>query len=358
MQIRKAAVLGAGTMGAQIAAHLANAGVPCLLLDIVPKEPSAEEKAKGLGLDSKIVRNRIAQAGLDAAKKARPAAFFSPERTDLVTVGKFDDDVAKLKDCDWVIEAIIENLEIKRSLYERIEPHLKPEAIVSSNTSGIPIQALAEGRGEAFRKRFLGTHFFNPPRYLHLLELIRTPDTAGEVSWFVSGFCDRMLGKGVVYAKDTPNFIGNRIGTFAMLDGIKVMVEGGYTPEEVDAITGTVIGHAKSATFRTIDIVGLDIAAHVASNLYDAVATDEKRETFKLPPVIEKMVEKRLLGDKTKGGFFKKAGDEILTLDLNTFDYRPRMKPKFASLEAAKNIESLEERLPILVYAKDRAGEY
>jgi len=358
MQIRKAAVLGAGTMGAQIAAHFANAGVPCLLLDIIPKEPNAEEKAKGLGLDSKIVRNRIAQAGLDAAKKARPAAFFSPERADLVTVGNLDDDLAKLKECDWVIEAIIENLEIKRALYERIEPHLKPEAIVSSNTSGIPIQALAEGRGEAFRKRFLGTHFFNPPRYLHLLELIRTPETAGEVSCFVSGFCDRVLGKGIVYAKDTPNFIGNRIGTFAMLDGIRMMVEGGYTPEEVDAITGTVIGHAKSATFRTIDIVGLDIAAHVASNLYDAVATDEKRETFKLPEVIEKMVERRLLGDKTKGGFFKKAGDEILTLDLNTFEYRPRMKPKFASLEAAKNIESLEERLPMLVYAKDRAGEY
>jgi len=188
--------------------------------------------------------------------------------------------------------------------------------------------------------------------------LIRTPETAGEVSCFVSGFCDRVLGKGIVYAKDTPNFIGNRIGTFAMLDGIRMMVEGGYTPEEVDAITGTVIGHAKSATFRTIDIVGLDIAAHVASNLYDAVATDEKRETFKLPEVIEKMVERRLLGDKTKGGFFKKAGDEILTLDLNTFEYRPRMKPKFASLEAAKNIESLEERLPMLVYAKDRAGEY
>ena len=358
MQIRKAAVLGAGVMGAQIAAHLANAGIPCLLLDIVPKELNPDEKAKGLSLESKAVRNRIAQAGLDGAKKARPAAFFSPERADLVAVGNFDDDLAKLKECDWIVEAIIENLEIKRSLYAKIEPHLKPEAIVSSNTSGIPIAALAEGRGEGFRKRFLGTHFFNPPRYLHLLELIRTPDTAGEVSCFMSGFCDRVLGKGVVYAKDTPNFIGNRIGTFAMLDGIRVMIDGGYTPEEVDALTGTVIGHAKSASFRTIDIVGLDTAAHVARNLYEAVATDEKRESFKLPEVIEKMVERRLLGDKTKGGFFKKVGDEILTLDLNTFEYRPRMKPKFASLEAARNIDDLTERLRTLVYAKDRAGEY
>ncbi|HZN11534.1 MAG TPA: 3-hydroxyacyl-CoA dehydrogenase family protein, partial [Blastocatellia bacterium] len=358
MQIKRAAVLGAGVMGAQIAAHLANAGVPCLLLDIAPKELTPEEQARGLTLESRAVRNRVAQAGLEAAQKAKPAAFFSPELSGLVTIGNFEDDLPKLKECDWVIEAIVENLEIKRDLYARVEPHLHPEAIVSSNTSGIPIARLAEGRGENFRCRFLGTHFFNPPRYLHLLELIRTPETAGEVSCFVSGFCDRALGKGIVYAKDTPNFIGNRIGTFAMLNGIQAMLEGGYTTEEVDALTGTVIGHAKSASFRTLDVVGLDTAVNVARNLYAAVAGDERRETFRVPEVLERMVERRLLGDKTKGGFSKKVGDEILTLDLETLEYRPRQKPKFASLDAAKGIEDLGERLRTLVYAKDRAGEY
>jgi 3-hydroxyacyl-CoA dehydrogenase len=358
MQIRRAAVLGAGVMGAQIAAHLANAGVPCLLLDIVPRELTKEEAALGLTLESPRVRNRVSQAGLDAARKARPAAFFSPEAADLISTGNFDDDLPRLKDCDWVIEAIIENLDIKRDLYSRLEPHLHPEAIVSSNTSGIPIGKLVEGRGESFRRRFLGTHFFNPPRYLHLLELIPTPETAGEVSCFISGFCDRALGKGIVYARDTPNFIANRIGTFAMLDGIRVMIEGGYSIEEVDALTGTLIGHARSATFRTMDIVGLDTAVHVARNLYDSVPDDEKREVFKVPEGLEKMVASRLLGDKTKGGFFKKAGDEILTLDLTTLEYRARQKPKFASVEAAKNVDNLEERLRALVYAKDRAGEF
>ncbi len=358
MQIRRAAVLGAGVMGAQIAAHLANAGVPCLLLDIVPRELTPEETALGLTLESPRVRNRIAQAGLDAARKARPAAFFSPEAAALVSVGNFEDDLPRLRECDWIIEAIIENLEIKRNLYSRLEPNLQPDAIVSSNTSGIPIAKLAEGRSDNFRQRFLGTHFFNPPRYLHLLELIPTPDTAGEVSCFIAGFCDRVLGKGVVYARDTPNFIANRIGTFAMLDGIRVMLEGGYTVEEVDALTGTLIGHAKSATFRTMDIVGLDTAVHVAKNLFENVPEDEKRDVFKVPEVLEKMVERRLLGDKTKGGFFKKAGDEILTLDLTTLEYRPREKPKFGSVEAAKNLESLEERLRALVYARDRGGDF
>jgi len=358
MQIKKAAVLGAGVMGAQIAAHIANAGIPCLLLDIVPRELTPEEQAKRLTLESPAVRHRIAQAGLEAAKKAKPAAFFSPEVAELVSVGNFEDDLPRLKDCDWVVEAVVENLEIKRSLFARVEPHLHPEAIVSSNTSGIPIAALAEGRSENFRRRFLGTHFFNPPRYLHLLELIRTPETAGEVSCFMSGFCDRVLGKGIVYAKDTPNFIANRIGTFAMLDGIKVMLEGGYTIEEVEALTGPVIGHPKSASFRTLDIVGLDTAVHVANNLYANTPGDEQRETFRVPELLQRMVERKLLGDKTKGGFFKKAGDEILTLDTQTLEYRPRQKAKFASLDAAKNIERLDERLRALVYAKDRAGEY
>jgi 3-hydroxyacyl-CoA dehydrogenase len=358
MQIKKAAVLGAGVMGAQIAAHLANAGIPCRLLDIVPKELTPEEQAKGLTLDSPAVRNRIAQAGLEAAKKAKPAAFFSPELAELVRVGNFEDDLPRLKECDWILEAVIENLEIKRALFARLEPHLHAEAIVSSNTSGIPIAALAEGRAENFRRRFLGTHFFNPPRYLHLLEVIRTPETAEEVVAFISDFCDRALGKGIVYAKDTPNFIANRIGTFAMLDGLRVALDGDYTFEEVDALTGTVIGHAKSASFRTLDIVGLDTAVHVANNLYASTPADEKRETFRVPELLEKMVARRMLGDKTKGGFFKKAGAEILTLDPQQLEYRPRQKARFASLDAAKGIDQLEQRLRALIYAPDRAGEF
>ncbi len=358
MQIKRAAVLGAGVMGAQIAAHLANAGFPCLLLDIVPSALTPEEQSKGLTLESRAVRNRLAQAGLDAALKAKPAAFFSPEAAGLVAVGNFEDDLPKLKTCDWVIEAIVENLEIKRSLYERIEPHLGAEAIVTSNTSGIPLASLAEGRSDKFRRRFLGTHFFNPPRYLHLMEIIAQPDTDVEVTSFIADFTDRALGKGVVYAKDTPGFVANRIGNFAMLDAINVMLEQGLTFEEVDALTGTVIGHAKSASFRTLDIVGLDTAANVARNLYNSLPNDEKRETFKLPEFLEKMVERRLLGDKSKGGFFKKVGDEITTLDTSTFEYRERQKPKFASLDAAKQMAELEDRLKALIYAKDRAGEF
>ncbi len=358
MQIKKAAVLGAGVMGAQIAAHLANAGIPCLLLDIAPKELTPEEQAKGLTLESRAIRNRIAQAGFDAAQKAKPAAFFVADAAKLVTVGNFEDDLPKLKDCDWIIEAIVEKLEIKRSLYERIEPHLKPEAIITSNTSGIPLVSLAEGRSDNFRKRFLGTHFFNPPRYLHLMEIITQPETDPEVTKFIADFTDRKLGKGVVYAKDTPGFVANRIGNFSMLNAFNVMGELGLSFEEVDALTGTVIGHAKSASFRTLDVVGLDTAYNVAKNLYNSLPNDEKRESFKVPAFMEAMVERRLLGDKTGGGFYKKVGKDITTLDLNTFEYRPQQKAQFASLSAAKQIESLPERLRSLVYAQDKAGEF
>ncbi|MEO6725818.1 MAG: 3-hydroxyacyl-CoA dehydrogenase NAD-binding domain-containing protein [Blastocatellia bacterium] len=358
MQIKKAAVLGAGVMGAQIAAHLANAGLPCLLLDIAPKELTPDEQAKGLTLDSRAVRNRIAQAGFDAAQKAKPAAFFIADAANLVTVGNFEDDLPKLKDCDWVIEAIVEKLEIKRSLYERIEPHLKPEAIITSNTSGIPLASLAEGRSDNFRRRFLGTHFFNPPRYLHLMEIITQPETDAEVTKFIADFTDRKLGKGVVYAKDTPGFVANRIGNFSMLNAFNVMGELGLSFEEVDALTGTLIGHAKSASFRTLDVVGLDTAYNVAKNLYASLPDDEKRESFKVPAFMEQMVERRLLGDKTSGGFYKKVGKDITTLDLNTFEYRPQQKAQFASLSATKQIDSLPERLRSLVYAEDKAGEF
>lgn len=358
MQIKKAAVLGAGVMGAQIAAHLANAGIPCLLLDIAPKELTPEEQAKGLTLEHPIVRNRIANAGLEGAKKAKPAAFFSPEAASLISTGNFDNDLPKLKDCDWIVEAIIENLDIKRALYEKVEPHLHAQAVITSNTSGIPLSSLAEGHGDNFRRNFLGTHFFNPPRYLHLMEIITQPETDPDVTKFIADFTDRTLGKGIVYAKDTPGFIANRIGNFGMLNGLNVMMEQGLTIEEVDALTGTVIGHAKSASFRTLDVVGLDTACHVARNLYAALPNDEKREAFKLPDFLEKMLEKKLLGDKTKGGFFKKVGDEIKTLNFETFEYRDRQKPKFASLDAAKQIESLPDRLAALVYASDKAGAY
>jgi 3-hydroxyacyl-CoA dehydrogenase len=358
MQIRKTAVLGAGVMGAQIAAHLANAGIPCLLLDIVPRELTAEEQTMGLTLQSRAVRNRVAQAGLDNALKAKPAPFFSSAAAHLVTIGNFEDDLSQLKNCDWIIEAVVENLEIKRSLYERVEPHLGSQAIISTNTSGIPIKSLAEGRSDKFRKNFLGTHFFNPPRYLHLLEMITTPETDPGVASFIAGFCDRVLGKGIVYAKDTPNFIANRIGTFALLQAVRVMLEGGYTIEEVDALTGPVIGHAKSASFRTLDVVGLDTFIHVANNLYEADTADEQREIFRVPDLMKKMVDEKMLGEKTKKGFFRKKGDQIETLDLKTFQYRERQKPQFASLDATRQMDKLEDRLKTLIYAPDRAGEF
>src|SRR5918911_3366504 len=263
LRIEKAAVLGAGTMGAQIAAHLANAGLPVLLLDIAPRELTPEEQAQGLTLDARPVRNRIAQAGLNAALKAKPAAFMSPERASLVSVGNFDDDMARLKDCDLIIEAVVENLEIKRKLYERVEEFRRPGSVVASNTSGIPIRQLAEGRSEDFRAHFLGIHFFNPPRYLHLVEIIPTQWTKPEVSCAIAGFLDQRLGKGVVPAKVRPNFIANRVGTFGAMVTIKTMLEEGYSIEEVDKITGVAVGRPKSATFRTFDLVGLDVFGHV-----------------------------------------------------------------------------------------------
>lgn len=363
MRIQKAAVLGAGTMGAQIAAHLANAGVPTLLLDIVPRDLSMEEQARGLTLDSPDVRNRIARNGLEAAKKAKPAAFFTPEISSLVSVGNFDDDLPSLKACDLIIEAVVENLEIKRSLYERVEQHRRPASIVASNTSGIPIHLLAEERSDDFKQHFLGVHFFNPPRYLHLVELIRTEWTKPEVSCFLFGFLDQRLGKGVVTAKDRPNFIANRIGTFGALYTIKTMLDDGYSIEEVDKITGPAVGRPKSATFRTFDIVGLDVFTHVIRNLYEALPEDEEREMFVVPQILQKMVERGLLGNKTKGGFYRKQkgeGDkrEIWTLDTATLDYRPSEKVKLPSLDMAKNIDDGAERIKALTWGKDRVGAF
>ena len=353
-QIEKAAVLGAGTMGSRIAAHLANAGIPCFLLDIVPPELNAEEKRKGLTLENPGVRSRIVRAGLEAAKKSRPAAFFTAETARLITPGNFDDNLEWCGEADWIIEAVAENLEIKRKLFERVEAVRKPGTIVTSNTSGLPIRLIAEGRSEDFQQHWAGTHFFNPPRYMKLAELIPGPKTLPGVLEFLAEVCDERLGKGVVVAKDTPNFIANRIGTFSILHAFRQMQALEMTIEEVDACTGPAIGWPNSATFRTVDIVGLDVLVHVIRNIYENATGDESRELYRVPPLVEAMMQKGWLGEKTGSGFYKRvkgAGgeSEILTLDWQKMEYRARQKAKFGSIEAGKGIESTRERLPMLV---------
>ena len=351
-RVEKAAVLGAGTMGARIAAHLANAGIPCYLLDIVPRELNADEKRKGMTLETPAVRNRIVLAGLEGAKKARPAAFFTPETARLVTPGNFEDNLAWCGEADWIIEAVAENLEIKRNLFSRIDAIRKPGSIVTSNTSGLPIKLIAEGRSEDFQQHWAGTHFFNPPRYMKLVELIAGPKTKREVLESLEEICDLRLGKGVVPAKDTPNFIANRIGTFSMLNALRQMQAMDMTIEEVDACTGQAVGWPKSATFRTADLVGLDVLVNVIRNIYENAPDDESREMYRVPKFVEDMVARGWLGDKTGGGFYKRvkkgAESEILTLDWKKMEYRPRQKPKFGSIEAGKGIEDTRERLRAL----------
>ena len=363
MNITKAAVLGAGTMGAGIAAHLSNAGIPTLLLDIAPNELNEAEAAKGLTLESPQVRNRIVNSLFDAAKKLKPAPFMLGDNAKLITTGNFTDDLVKLKDCDFVIEAVVENLDIKHKLFAQVEANRKPGAVIASNTSGIPIDSIAEPFSADFKAHFVGIHFFNPPRYMKLVEVIPGSKTSGEIACAVSGFLDQRLGKGVVPAKDRPNFIANRIGVFGMMATIHEMIAGGWTPTEVDQITGKAIGHASSATFRTSDLVGLDVTAHVTNNLYPAVPNDEDRDVFVLPQLIQTLLDKKLLGDKTGGGFFKKSKDAegkrvILELDLITFEYKPQVKTKFPSLDAAKSIEDKAKRVKTLVWGDDRVGEF
>ena len=362
-KINKVAVLGSGTMGAQIAAHCANAGLEVLLLDIAPSELTRQEEARGLTLDSKPVRNRIVNSGLETAKKIRPAAFFSPKSASRVTTGNFDDDLEKVSSVDWIIEAIVEKLGIKRDLFARVERFRKAGTIVSSNTSGIPIKAMAEGMPDDFRKHFLGTHFFNPPRYLKLLEVIPTADTLAEVVEQIADSCDRRLGKGIVFAKDTPNFIANRIATFSSLNAVSVMMKGGYSIEDVDAMTGPVIGRPKSASFRTTDIVGLDTALYVAENLHAAVPDDEKRDVLVPPDFMREMVKRGWTGNKAGQGFYKKqrgegGKTEYAVLDYNSMEYKPAQKVRLPSLDAAKAIEDTAERIRTLVYGKDRVGEF
>ena len=363
IEVKKAAVLGAGTMGAQIAAHLANAGVPTLLLDIVPKEMSEARPSGRATSQPTQDRNSIARAGFEAAKKAKPAAFFTADLASLISIGNFEDDLPQLKDCDLIIEAVVENLDVKRHLYEKLEQHRSPGAIIASNTSGIPLAQLAEGRPQDFKEHFLGMHFFNPPRYMHLVELIRTEWTKGEVTCSMAGFLDERLGKGVVVAKDRPNFIANRIGTYGALVTMRTMLEDGYSIEEVDKITGPAAGRPKTATFRTFDLVGLDVFAHVVKNLHENLADDPERAIFQMPDFVTKMIERGFLGNKTKAGFYQRKkgeGDtrEIWTLDTVTLDYRPAQKVKLPSLDMAKNIEDTRERLRTLTWAKDRVGQF
>ncbi|MDQ1408795.1 MAG: 3-hydroxyacyl-CoA dehydrogenase, partial [Acidobacteriaceae bacterium] len=345
-RIEKVVVLGAGTMGARIAAHFANAGVPVLLLDIVPPGLTSEAAAES---------NKIVRAGLEAAKKSKPAAFFTAALAAKISIGNFEDDLQRCQDADWIIEVVAENLDIKKSLLARVAQFRKPGAIVTTNTSGLPVHLIAEGMSEEFQRHWAGTHFFNPPRYLKLVELIPGPKTSPEVLETLAEFCDRRLGKGVVIAKDTPNFIANRIGTFSMMNALRLMNKLGMTIEEVDACTGPAIGQPKSATFRTADIVGLDVLMHVVKNIYETATDDESREMYKIPAFVEVMAKRKWLGDKTGQGFYKKLRGEgegereILTLDVNTMEYRPRQKERFASIEAGKTIEDTRDRLRALI---------
>ena len=356
-RIHKVAVLGAGTMGARIAAHIANAGIPAYLFDIVP--PDADGPA----------RNHIAAAGLDAARKSKPAAFFEPSLARLVTIGNFEDDLTKLADVDWIIEAVVENLEIKRSLLKRVESMRQPGTIVTTNTSGLPVGKIVEGFSGDFRRFWFGTHFFNPPRYMRLLEVIPTPEADPAAIDAIANFCDLHLGKGIVRAKDTPNFIANRIGTFSVLNVMRLMQEMDLSIEDVDALTGTAVGWPKSATFRTIDLVGLDILGHVVGNMTTNVR--DERADLGLPEFFKQMLQRKWLGDKTKGGFYKKAKshegkeDERLGLDWKTLEYRPRQRSKFAALEMAKSVEQTGARVRMLLgldgggpQKGDKAGQF
>ncbi|MGG3939133.1 3-hydroxyacyl-CoA dehydrogenase NAD-binding domain-containing protein [Anoxybacillus kestanbolensis] len=356
MRIKKAAVLGSGVMGSGIAAHLANVGIPTLLLDIVPKELTEEEKAKGWTLEHKQVRNRIVNQAVQRLLKQKPAPLMLKANLALIEVGNFEDDFHRLAECDWIIEVVVERLDVKKSVFEKVDEVRKQGSIVSSNTSGISIEAMAEGRSDDFKKHFLGTHFFNPPRYLKLLEVIPTKHTDPAVVTFMKQFGENVLGKGVVLAKDTPNFIANRIGTYGLLVTVREMMKGGYSVGEVDSVTGPLIGRPKSATFRTLDVVGLDTFIHVANNVFEKVEGEEK-EAFTVPSFMKTMVEKGWLGSKSGQGFFYKKGKDIFELNYETLEYEPTKKLKAPSIEMSKQAKGTANKLKALVYANDRAGQ-
>jgi 3-hydroxyacyl-CoA dehydrogenase len=361
--IRKVAVLGSGVMGSRIACLFANIGLEVLLLDIAPKELNDLEKSKGLALDHKNVKNRIVNDALQSAIKSNPAPLFDKSFEKRISTGNFDDNMKDIASYDWVIEVVVENLNVKKSVFENVEKFRKPGTLISSNTSGIPIHLMAEGRSDDFRKNFCGTHFFNPPRYLKLLEIIPTPETDPEVVKFLMHYGDLDLGKTTVLCKDTPAFIANRVGIYSIMEVLKVMKDLDLNIDEVDKLTGPVIGRPKSATFRTADVVGLDTLIKVANNLYAGLPQDESKDLFKLQDYIIKMDEKKWYGDKTGQGFYKKAKGaggktEILTLDLKTMEYGPQQKAKFGTLEQTKTIDKLRDRLKVLFAGKDKAGDF
>ncbi len=361
-QINKVAVLGSGVMGSRIACHFANAGIPALLLDIVPRELTPEEQKKEYDLEHPVVRNRIVNKALESTVKSKPAPVFTKEVLSLIQTGNLEDDLKKISDCDWVIEAVTENLGIKKQLYERVEQFRKEGTLITSNTSGIPVNLLIEGRSEDFKKNFCGAHFFNPPRYLQLLEVIPTKSTASEVTDFLLHFGDLYLGKTTVLCKDTPAFIANRVGVFSMMAVFHLMEQLDLNIDEADALTGTLIGHPKSATFRTCDVVGIDTFVKVADDLLENCPEDEAREWFKVPDFVRKLVADNRLGAKTGSGFYKKVktekGSEILTLDVASDTYKPRNKPRFPELDPIKSEEDLKKRLQALFKVEGKVGDF
>jgi len=361
--INKVAVLGSGVMGSRIAAHFANIGVQVLLLDIVPFNLNDEEKAKGKTLEDKEVRNRLVNDALKAALTSNPSPIYRKSFASRISTGNFDDDMSKIADYDWIIEVVVERLDIKQHVFEKVEKHRKKGTLITSNTSGIPIHQLAEGRSEDFRQHFCGTHFFNPPRYLKLLEIIPGPETSSDVISFLEDYGSRWLGKKVVHCKDTPAFIANRIGVFSIQALFHMMKEMNLSIDEVDKLTGPVLGRPKSATFRTCDVVGLDTLVHVANGVKANCPNDERSSTFDIPNYITAMLEKGWLGSKSGQGFFKKVknadgSSEILSLNLNTLEYETKSKVKFATLEQTKTIDDLVQRTAVLYNGKDRAGEF
>ncbi|HXJ97337.1 MAG TPA: 3-hydroxyacyl-CoA dehydrogenase NAD-binding domain-containing protein [Gelidibacter sp.] len=357
-RIKKVAIVGSGIMGSGIACHFANIGVDVLLLDIIPRELNAAEKAKGLTLDDKAVRNRIVNDSLTNSLKSRPSPIYDQAFKSRITTGNLEDDIAKVKDVDWIMEVVVERLDIKKQVFEKLEKYRTPGTLITSNTSGIPIHFMSEGRSEDFQKHFCGTHFFNPARYLKLFEIIPGPKTSQEVLDFLNTYGEKFLGKTSVIAKDTPAFIGNRIGIFGIQSLFHQVKAMDLTVEEVDKLTGPVIGRPKSATFRTVDVVGLDTLVHVANGIYENCPNDEAHELFKLPDFINTMVENKWLGSKTGQGFYKKEGSDIRTLDLNTLQYRDKKSARFATLELTKTVDKVIDRFPILISGKDKAGEF
>jgi 3-hydroxyacyl-CoA dehydrogenase len=362
-RIKKVAVIGSGIMGSGIACHFANIGVEVLLLDIVPRELNDAEKTKGLTLEDEVVKNRLVNDSLKTALKSKPSPIYHQKFASRITTGNLEDDIAKVKDVDWIIEVVVERLDIKKIVFENLDKHRTPGTLITSNTSGIPIKFMSEGRSEDFQKHFCGTHFFNPARYLKLFEIIPGPKTSQDVLDFLNGYGEQFLGKTSVVAKDTPAFIGNRIGIFGIQSLFHQVKELGLTIEEVDKLTGPVIGRPKSATFRTVDVVGLDTLVHVANGIYDNCPYDEAHELFKLPDFINTMVGNKWLGSKTGQGFYKKnvsadGKKEILSLDLNTLEYRSKKRASFATLELTKTIDKVVDRFKVLASGKDKAGEF